>query len=66
MYYEDMVQVESKINQIKARLKQLEREKHALESELERLKRVKHHYKRLYKKEADINEALVQTKQVGP
>jgi len=66
MYYEDMVQVESKINQIKARLKQLEREKRALEAELERLKRVKHHYKKLYKKEADINEALVQTKQVGP
>ena len=66
MYYEDVVQVESKINQIKARLKQLEREKHALEAELERLRRIKHHYKRLYKKEADINEALAQTKQVGP
>jgi len=66
MYYEDMIQVESKINQIKARLKQLEKEKRTLEAELERLKRVKHHYKKLYKKEVDINEALVQTRQVGP
>ena len=66
MYYEDVVEVESKINQIKARLKQLEREKRALEAELERLRRVKHHYKKLYKKEVDIDKALVQTKQVGP
>jgi len=66
MYVEDMVETESKINQIKARLKQLEKEKHALERELEKLKRIKHHYKKLYKKEADINEALIRTKQVGP
>ena len=66
MYYEDVVEVESKINQIKARLKQLEREKRTLEAELERLRRVRHHYKKLYKKEVDIDKALVQTKQVGP
>jgi len=66
MYYEDAIQVESKINQIKARLKALEKEKRALESELEKLRRIKHHYKRLYKKETNINESLVQTKQIGP
>jgi len=66
MYIENEVETESKINQIKARLKQLEREKHMLEAELERLRRIRHHFKKLNKKEANINEALVQTKQVGP
>lgn len=40
MYYEKVVDVETKINQIKARLKQLEREKHMLEAELEKRSKV--------------------------
>lgn len=60
------MEVDAKINQMKLRLKQIEKEKHTIETELERLKRIKHHYKKLSKKETNIDKAFGQVKEIGP